>query len=234
MAEQWESLMEDSMQELRGHLKLDCVMINRSGTEITVCFSSDILVEERPFLTLRRALRKNLAPIQVSLVVKSPQLAQDFLDDPMKYASFILRSVKRHHPSAAPLLSDAKFECRGNVLSVLVPQDIAPKFLTQAGVGAYIEQLVRNVFVTDVSVTFHAVKLREEQLEEIRRRRKAEDERAVAEMVKEQQEQVAAQEQKAAKEKPKAILGRPVTAEPMEISELTEEASKITICGEVL
>ena len=234
MAEQWESLMEDSMQELRGHLKLDCVMINRSGTEITVCFSSDILVEERPFLTLRRALRKNLAPIQVSLVVKSPQLAQDFLDDPMKYASFILRSVKRHHPSAAPLLSDAKFECRGNVLSVLVPQDIAPKFLTQAGVGAYIEQLVRNVFVTDVSVTFHAVKLREEQLEEIRRRRKAEDERAVAEMVKEQQEQVAAQEQKAAKEKPRAILGRPVTAEPMEISELTEEASKITICGEVL
>ena len=51
------------------------------------------------------------------------------------------------------------------MLSVLVPQDIAPKFLTQAGVGAYIEQLVRNVFVTDVSVTFHAVKLREEQLE---------------------------------------------------------------------
>ena len=30
------------------------------------------------------------------------------------------------------------------------------------------------------------------------------------------------------------MLGRPVTAEPMEISELVEEASKITICGEVL
>ena len=113
MAEQWESLMEDSMQELRGHLKLDCVMINRSGTEITVCFSSDILVEERPFLTLRRALRKNLAPIQVSLVVKSPQLAQDFLDDPMKYASFILRSVKRHHPSAAPAFGKRQLQRKG-------------------------------------------------------------------------------------------------------------------------
>ena len=38
----------------------------------------------------------------------------------------------------------------------------------------------------------------------------------------------------AAKEKPKAVLGRPITAEPMEIAELTEEASKVVICGEVL
>ena len=75
------------------------------------------------------------------------------------------------------------------MLTVLVPQDIAPKFLTQSGVGEYIEQLIENVFVTKVHVAFQAVKLREEQLEEIRRRRKVEDEQAVAEMVKEQKEQ---------------------------------------------
>ena len=118
------------------------------------------------------------------------------------------------------------------MLSVLVPQNIAPKFLAQSGVDRYIELLVKNVFVADVHVQFQAVRLREEQLEEIRQRRKAEDERAVAEMIREQKVQVEKAEQKA--EKPKAVLGRPVTAEPMEISELVEEASKITICGEVL
>ena len=53
-------------------------------------------------------------------------------------------------------------------------------------------------------------------------------------MIREQKVQVEKAEQKAAQEKPKAVMGRPITAEPMEISELIEEASKITICGEVL
>ncbi|MDO5299654.1 MAG: PolC-type DNA polymerase III [Clostridia bacterium] len=234
MAEQWEGLLEGAAAELAGHLTLDRVTASRTGEDITVYFSADILVEERPFLALQRALRRNFAPMHVSLVVRSPQLAEAFLADPQQYAPFILRCVKRRHPSGAPLIRDAKFECKGNVLSILVPQDIAPKFLSQSGVDKYIEQLVANVFVTDVHVNFQAVKLREEQLEEIRRRRRQEDEQAVAEMIKEQKEQVAVQEQKAAKEKPRAVFGRPVTMEPMEISELVEEASKVVICGEVL
>ncbi|MBQ8619557.1 MAG: PHP domain-containing protein, partial [Clostridia bacterium] len=234
MSEQWEGLLEGAATELKGHLTLERVMASRSGEKIVVHFTSDILVEERPFLALQRALRRNFAPMNVSLIVKSPQLAEDFLKDPMKYAAFMLRCVRRRHPSGAPLMADAKFECKGNVMSVLVPQDIAPKFLTQAGVDKYLEELVKNVFVADVRVNFQAVKLREEQLEEIRRRRKKEDDEAVAEMIKEQKEQVHARELQAAKEKPKAVLGRPITAEPMEIAELIEEASKITVCGEIL
>ena len=234
MSEHWEGLLEGAAKGLVGHLTLDRVMANSTGDEITVCFLSDMLVEEAPFLAMQRALRRNFPQMRVHLVVKSPQLAEDFKQDPQKYAPFILRSVKRKHPSGAPLLKDAVFECKGNVLSVLVPLDFAPKFLQQSGVDDYIELLVKNVFVCDVHVVFQAVKLRAEQLEEIRQRRRAEDERAVAEMVKEQKIQVEQAEQKAAKEKPKAVLGRPITAEPMEISELIEEASKITILGEVL
>ena len=234
MAQQWEGLLEGAAQELKGHLTLERVTASKAGDEIAVFFSSDMLVEEKPFLAAQRAIRRNFAPTRVKLIIRSPQLAQDFLNDPQKYAPFILRCVKRRHPSGAPFMNDAKLECKGDVLSVLVPQNIAPKFLAQSGVDHYIEQLIENVFVTKVHVVFQAVKLREEQLEEIRRRRKAEDEQAVAQMIKTQSEQVAAQEAKAAKEKPKAVFGRPITAEPLPISELTEEASKLTICGEVL
>ena len=201
MAQQWEGLLEGAAQELRGHLTLERVTASKAGDEISVFFSSDMLVEERPFLAAQRAMRRNFAPTRVKLIIRSPQLAQDFLSDPQKYAPFILRCVKRRHPSGAPFMNDATLECKGDVLSVLVPQDIAPKFLAQSGVDKYIEQLVENVFVTQVHVVFQAVKLREEQLEEIRRRRKAEDEQAVAAMIKTQSEQVAAQEVKAVKEK---------------------------------
>ena len=213
--EKWEGLLDGAARPLIGHLTLERVTASKSGEEITVCFASDVLVEEGPFLAVQRALRKNFAPIRVHLVIRSPQLADDFRADPQKYAPFILRSVKRKHPSGEPFLKDAKFECKGDVLSVLVPQDIAPKFLTQSGVDRYIELLVKNVFVADVHVQFQAVRLREEQLEEIRQRRKAEDERAVAEMIREQKVQVEKAEQKAAQEKPKAVMGRPITAEPM-------------------
>ena len=199
MAQQWEGLLEGAAQELKGHLTLERVTASKAGDEIAVFFSSDMLVEEKPFLAAQRAIRRNFAPTRVKLIIRSPQLAQDFLNDPQKYAPFILRCVKRRHPSGAPFMNDAKLECKGDVLSVLVPQNIAPKFLTQSGVDHYIEQLIENVFVTKVHVVFQAVKLREEQLEEIRRRRKAEDEQAVAQMIKTQSEQVAAQEAKAAK-----------------------------------
>ena len=201
---------------------------------MTAFFNSDVLVEERPFLAMRRAMRRDFSPIGVTLIIKSPQLAKDFLQEPQKYADFICRSVRRHHQSAGPFLEGAVFECKGNVLSVLVKNQIAPRLLTHAGVGKYIEELVQNVFVAQVGVTFQAEALRAEQLEEIRRRRQAEEEEALAKMVQAQSEQTAAQEQKAAREKPKAVFGRPVTAEPMEIAELTEEASKITVCGEIV
>ena len=75
MAQQWEGLLEGAASELRGHLTLERVTAPRSGEEMTVYFSSDILVEERPFLAMRRALRRNFAPMRVHLVIKSPQLS---------------------------------------------------------------------------------------------------------------------------------------------------------------
>ena len=111
MSESWEGLLEGAAKALVGHLTLDRVTANKNGEEITVYFSSDILVEERPFLALQRALRRNFAPMSVSLIVRSPQLAEDFLADPMKYAAFIWRCVKRRHPSGGPLMQAAQLEC---------------------------------------------------------------------------------------------------------------------------
>ena len=145
MAERWGEYLEGEAQSLDGHLTFERVTAARSGEEITVHFTSDILVEERPFLAFRRALRRQFAPMKVHLIIKSPKLCDSLMEDPMQYCAFILRSIKRHHPSCAPLLENARFEIKGDVLSVLVTQVIAPKFLVQSGVGKYIEQLLFDV-----------------------------------------------------------------------------------------
>ena len=50
MAQQWEGLLEGAAQELKGHLTLERVTASKAGDEIAVFFSSDMLVEEKPFL----------------------------------------------------------------------------------------------------------------------------------------------------------------------------------------
>ena len=50
MAERWEGLLEGAAAQLIGHLTLERVTASSNGTEITVYFTSDILVEEGPFL----------------------------------------------------------------------------------------------------------------------------------------------------------------------------------------
>ena len=81
MAQQWEGLLEGAAQELKGHLTLERVTASKAGDEIAVFFSSDMLVEEKPFLAAQRAIRRNFAPTRVKLIIRSPQLAQDFLND---------------------------------------------------------------------------------------------------------------------------------------------------------
>ena len=58
MAQQWEGLLEGAAQELKGHLTLERVTASKAGDEIAVFFSSDMLVEEKPFLAAQRAIRR--------------------------------------------------------------------------------------------------------------------------------------------------------------------------------
>ena len=72
MAQQWEGLLEGAAQELRGHLTLERVTASKAGDEISVFFSSDMLVEERPFLAAQRAMRRNFAPTRVKIASQRP------------------------------------------------------------------------------------------------------------------------------------------------------------------
>ena len=106
-----------------------------------------------------------------------------------------MNEAQDRHDLIDPALRAAGWEALP--AKVAVEQTIAPKFLVQTGVDKYLAELAKNVFCTDIHVVFQAVKLREEQIAEIRRRRMEADEAEVAEMVKEQKVQLAAQEQKA-------------------------------------
>ncbi len=231
----WQALIDGDAREMVGHLTLERVHAQPDGEAITVYFSSDVLVDEKPFLAIQKALRKNFAPIRVNLRIHSPSLANDFLNDPQTYAPFMIRCIRRHFPSCVPFIQSAQLECNGHLLTVLCDNEIAPPYLRQQGVDNYLKNLIYDVFSTQVDISFQAQKIREDQLAEIRKRREAEEELALAEMMRFQNEALKKQEaDNAEKDKNKPILGRAITQDTVSISEITEEADHVAFTGEIL
>ncbi|MBQ9009953.1 MAG: PHP domain-containing protein, partial [Clostridia bacterium] len=227
----WEQIIDEAIPELKGHLSLERVVTNMTGSAIGIYLVSDILIDEKPFRAVRSAMRRRFDPIKVSLYIRSPALAQDFLSDPEKYKPFILRCLQRHYQSCIPFFKDARFEFNGDVLSLLFENDLAPRYVIEQQVDRYITTLARDVFGCEIHVTCQAVKLRTEQIEEIRERRKHEEEEALKQLILDQK--IRASQEKEVK-KPNVILGRPIVGEPIDMVDLNEEGNKIIIAGEVV
>ena len=231
MEEQWRTLVRQAEEPLADHLTLERVTATADGSEILISFSSDILAEEAPFLSVQRAFRKFFAPIRVRVTIKSPQLGADFLSDPGRYADFLNRCVARNHPAFLPFLEEGRYVFKGGVLTLLVKDPMAPKLLSESKVDTYLQTLVKSVFAQDVRVSFQSETRIAEEMEEIRRRREAEESRAMEELVRAQREK---KEKASATTGPKPILGRTIAQPATAISELNEESGRVVVVGEVL
>ena len=227
----WESMLNGPAKYLAGHLTLESVTVDGNHSRIIVCFTSDVLVEEEPYLYIRNALKRYFPDMNISLIIRSPQLKNAFLSNPEEFKEFFMKCIKRKFPSCAPFLVNAKFSCKNNVLTLSIEDRLAPQMLKEIGVDAYTEKLIHNVFLADIRVVFLSIQMREEQLSEIRERRQKEEERAMEELMRHRNDSIKNKEKEKAEG---TILGRSINAEPTEIAALNEESGRIVIEGEVL
>ncbi len=232
MTNNWETLLEGPAASLAGHMVLDHVSAGKDGNWITVSFSSDILVGEGPFLAVKRALQRRFEPMRISLIIRSPQLAESFLADPEEYRSFIEHCVKRRFQSCTPFLEKGQYSVQNGVLTISIQDELGVELMKKAGVDAYLSELIRNVFVTDVRVVFRSIKLREEQMAAIMDKRRKEEELDMQRMIREQKQRI--QEEAEAVQKTRPLLGRTIAGEPVQIRTLDEESGRVIIEGEVL
>ena len=230
MEQPWERLMSGVDAELLSHLKLEQVLARSGAKEVQVQFTSDILIEDRPFRSIVNALQRNFPQTRVSVIVRSPELAGDFLQNPQKYYAFIEKCLKRKYPGYVPFFQQAVIECKGNVLSILTRTEIAPRYMQAMEVDRYLEKLIDNVFGAKVHVIIQASKVRQEQMDEILRRRREADELEIFRKIQEQNAKAAQEEEK----KKHAIHGRPVTQPPVPIREIVEETGRIVIEGKII
>lgn len=227
----WEGVFNGPAKSLAGHLTLENVTVNPQCTQISICFSSNVLVEEEAYLYIRNHIRKSFEGVNVKLTIRSPQLKEAFCLEPEAYKSFFLKCIKRKFPSCAPFFTKADFSCQAETLSITVEDPLAPQMLKEAGVDTYIKRLIRDLFLADMRVVFLSAQLRKEQIQEIQARRREEEERAMTEMLRHQKEE---HKKETHGKESSVVYGRSINMDPVNIKTLDEESGRVVIEGEIL
>ncbi|MDR0898656.1 MAG: PolC-type DNA polymerase III [Oscillospiraceae bacterium] len=226
----WQSLFPDALSELVPHLTLEKVLIDRAATKLLVCFLSDILVEEKAYLAIKAALRKDFPGLAVSLRVRSPALADAVRADMTPFIPFLIDCLARSSPGVRPWLADARWSLEGDHLCLAVSSEAALRYVRHTDLDKRLTALMWDVFTMKVDTAL----ISEEDMQAQRERLQAIETAAAQEALRIQAEETA----KAAKQKPqkdeRKIMGQPIREALTEIGDLREDSGKVAVRGEII
>ena len=226
----WQGLLGPQLAAVSGHLTLSRAKVSRDGQRLLVCFTSDQLIDEKDFLSVKRALQAGFPECRVSLRITSPQLAEDFRRAPDKYGAVLAGCIGRHSPSLRPWLSQVRWTMRDGALCVVLPIAAALPYFERNDTAAFLSRIVRDVFAIDVPVRLEVSGDQERQIADLLEERRKEEEL----LAREAAQSVAQQKAEKPKQRPKNVYGRAIADPAVEIRELLEDSGKVVLCGEVL
>lgn len=228
----WPQLLKNLDEELVRCLTLDRVLMSRDGARMVIRFRAERLLTDKEYRLLCARMREGFPDARVSVRVSYPALRESVLEDVNQYARFVAGLIADQKPGTLPYLfwDDAKWRLSGDQkrLHVAVSGQMGADFLSQHQVDRMIEDMMRELFSIQCHVLIDVIGDEEQMLQKIREKRR-EEEQLLAEAH-------VAREKVQASIKPtqdKLLLGRSFSDPSIPISELTEDAGKVVLCGEV-
>ncbi len=149
-------------------LKLERVSVHKKDARILLRFESSSVLSREQMVDLRLGLSTMFGQskgVKVEVAVCCPTLADDFLADPEKYASWLEEALLYKMPSAAPHLHGCIWTVENNTVTLTVHSRIASDLLLMREMDTVIAQLIDNVFRRKVTVQIIS-KEQEMQLEQ--------------------------------------------------------------------
>ena len=233
MSEMWLKLLANLDSGLVNCLTLDRVLMPRDGKRMVIRFAADRLLEGKEYKLLQRRMRGGFPAVTVSVRVTYPKLKDDVLADINKYAQFVAGLVVEQSPSAMPYLfwerAKWRFSKDTERLHVDVADQMGAEYLAAHEVNGQIEALMKSLFGISVRVIIGAASESEQTISRIAQKRE-EEERLLAEAHSAQAAAMVKQEEPMPD---KLIMGKLFEAPDIPVSELTEDAGRVVLLGEV-
>ena len=229
--------IHQALPDTEGKLAVERVRFVKSENKAYFSFLSDVLIGERGFFAMKKAIAGAFPQLNFSLRVASPSLAISFMQQPDKYAAPLNHFLIRNFPAVASWEFDMRWTPGNGRVYLDMPDEFSMHFLEKQNCRALLEQAIQDVFRLDTEVVLRVSGDEERRLSQLREER-AQQDRVAAERAERYEEIAAMEAQKKAKEPPKEennrICGRAIGEKPVDIREIRDDSGLVVISGEVL
>ncbi len=219
--------------EFRGKLACEKVLFNKKLNKAIIFLLSDLLVEEKAFLSIEKIIRKQFPKVHISIRVASPSLAEDFLEHLSTYRHVLSSFLVRNYPGAVAWVQATDWRLDQGILTLTFPDEFSMTYMQNHNVVNMLRQAIYDIFRIETTIEVAVA---------------GDQEARIAAMIAARQEQYqsalnSAQEAAppppppvpAKKEDPyKPILGRTIKENPMSIRDLSGDSGLVTVQGDIV
>ena len=254
----YEDLMNriyDELPHLRGQLAPPQAVYVKARNKLYITFHSMTLVEEKTFLQMEQILRRAFPDRPLALRVVSPGLAEDFQANIGAYKQVLVDFLCRNYPASAAWRDAIDWRCANGCVTLTFPDAFSMGYMQRVNVQARMRQAILDIFGVELRVELAIAGDQERRMEELRQ----ESTRVLTEgfSLKELRAKGGAEEagkprapRPPREKKPakpgdplmpemsdetagRAILGRGIADDPMEMKELTADAGVVVVQGDI-
>ena len=230
MEEAWRPALKDKLKGLIDHLSFEKAQVSRTGEKMRVFLNADRLFTDAEYASVKKGFQGMFPGIRMEIRLSYPALADSVRADLNQYKPFLIDVICKDSPGMRPTLSHAEWSFEEGALNLFLQDEVAATLIRQKGIERQLMDILKNVLCMECPVKIAVSGDERARIAEIARRRE-EDEKRFAEMA---QAAAPAKKDAAKAAPPKVLYGRSIADEPVDISELTEDAGRITLKGEVM
>ena len=239
-AEMWRALFKNMDESLADSLAVKKVSVSRASGAMKIEFEGSRILGAVEEQLVRRTMEGGFPGVPLTITYSYSALAGDMRQSISSFVPLIMRRVSEESPGAAPFLgwSPESWRLNNRELLIGVSSKEGLTFLNQRNVAQIVENAVKELFGTDVSVRFEIVGNEQEQLRRIAEKREAELLR-MAETHQEQEAKEAPPKPAAKSGKddapadPNQIVGKLIEDPSIKMQELSEDVRFAVLTGEV-
>ena len=231
MSEMWTQLMTGESKKLAGLISVGRVKLSRSTGSMEISFNASRILTSHENELISVAMQSGFPGQNVRVNINYPALKQEALSDINRFKGVIIDRVLAVSPACMPFLlwEDACWRIEGDVLSIEIASREGTEFLKLRRADELIRGFLKETFGLNLGVSIRARGNEAELIERINEKRRREAEEMARELVEN-----AAEQEENVRIVNEAILGNPISGESVQMKDVTEDAGKIILLGEII
>lgn len=224
----------NAIPELKDKLRLEYIDYYADNKHAVAFFTSQILVGEEQYSLIRKILRRAFPQIILSLRVASPELGQEFIENPAQYAHVFEAILLKHYPAMTPYIRNVQWIAEQGGIVLSLPDPFSFEYMNRPEVKQKLSDAIYDVFLIRPDISLRLTQDIQSRLDLQITERKRENELLSEHPLFLAEPELTPSPAPQTKKKSKKIVGGNIAAEHVRIKGLSKLSGRVTVAGKVI